>query len=83
MSAQVVFYTYKGEGEGVSLPNGVLTIEGVVPDKRGLGWLCAAASYPLALGLLFEDAAKPESAPHPPAETPSAHPQDPHAAGPV
>jgi hypothetical protein len=55
---QVVFYTYTGEG--VSSPSGVLTLEpSLIPDKRGLALLCAAASCPLSLDLIFEDAAKP------------------------
>lgn len=77
MNNRVIFYTYTGEG--VSSPSGVLTLEkGLIPDKRELAWLCAAASCPLSLDLIFGDAAKPAD-PSSPADGPS---PDPHAPAP-
>lgn len=73
--SRVVFYTYTGEG--VSQPSGVLTLgQGLVPDKRGLALLCAAASCPLSLDLIFEDAAK-LTAHSSPVDPPSTEPSSP------
>ncbi len=74
--SRVIFYTYTGEG--VSQPSGVLTLDpSLVPNKRGLALLCAAASCPLSLDLIFEDAAKMAGHSPSPVDPPSTEPSSP------